>query len=553
MTTATVTALALSGSPAGANPTPPIPPGSPAAIKEPTAAGTQTRWGERTVAVGAKLGTDTVNSVWVADPFGTDGTKTEAGTVYAVKGSSLITNSGGSQTPATAIYTIHPPTPTVNQHFGFVVTNIGDVNGDNVPDLAIGEDSQDTATPRTYNSAGHVYVYSGKLGNLLYTINSPTGTIGERFGSRIGKAGDIYNTTSAGFVGTGSPAIVGDAKSEIIIGASASQDGTVNKGVGKAYIFNGDPGSYTVTPPATTGAGNTPVRTLTNPGKGQVCSSTSSCGNFGLSVQGVGDTNGDGVPDQLVSAPTYNDTVGGHTSQGRMYIYDGKGGGLATGTVLQTIDDPTPQQGAYFGFQDVTPNSPGDVNADNKNDVYGEGWLQDGAIGTGQGESWVFNGFTGAMLYTLNDPHATPSGSGRQFGWSMTATTDGNSTTPALLVGASPHKAANTDEDGGAYVFGSAPASPGSQPLLEDLPLPSYYQQTSATDAGPNLGWTVAAPGSLDGSGYQTYLAGAPFWNNGTTVDEGLLFAFYHNATTGYAPAYCPPLSTGAYDTTGTC
>ncbi|MDQ6784220.1 MAG: integrin alpha [Actinomycetota bacterium] len=544
MTTATVTALALTGSPASANPTPPTPPGSPAAIKSPSPQA-KGRWGERTVAAGAHLTTgSTKNDVWVADPYATD-TQAEAGTVYAVAGSSLITNSGGTQTAPTVLYTIHPPTPAINGHFGFVISNIGDVNGDGVPDLAVGEDAQDNPTPptgRSYIGTGHVYVYSGINGTSLYTITAPTGVVsGDRFGSRIGNAGDIYKTNK-GFVGTGTPPITGDMKSEIIIGASASKDGTTNPGVGKAYIFNGDPGSYSGTPKT----GNTPVRTLSNPAKGQVCSSTSSCGNYGLSVQGPGDTNGDGVPDQLVGAPTYNDTVGGHTSQGRMYIISGK-----DGTVLQTIDDPTPQQGAYFGFQDVTPNSPGDVNTDTKPDVYGEGWLQTGTIGTGQGEAWVFNGATGAMLYALNDPHATPSGNSRQFGWSMTATTDGNATTPALLVGASPHGAASTDEDGGAYVFGSA--SSGTRPLLEDLPLPSYYQQSSASDAGPNLGWTVAAPGDLDGSGYQTYLAGAPFWNSATNVDEGLVFAFYHNATTGYAPAYCTPLSNGGYDTTGTC
>lgn len=80
---------------------------------------------------------------------------------------------------------------------------------------------------------------------------------------------------------------------------------------------------------------------------------------------------------------------------------------------------------------------------------------------------------------------------------------------------------------GAAAATAAATASSGTQ-LGLDLPLPSAYQQWSVTDNGPNLGWTVAAPGSLTGDGYQTYLAGTPFWNNPSTgnIDEGLLFAF---------------------------
>ncbi len=61
--------------------------------------------------------------------------------------------------------------------------------------------------------------------------------------------------------------------------------------------------------------------------------------------------------------------VGGNKTQGRMYVFSG-----ADGSLLLTIDDPAPQEGALFGFQDVSPLSPGDVNRDGFADLYGAGF-----------------------------------------------------------------------------------------------------------------------------------------------------------------------------------
>ncbi|MDQ6946437.1 MAG: integrin alpha, partial [Actinomycetota bacterium] len=279
------------------------------------------------------------------------------------------------------------------------------------------------------------------------------------------------------------------------------------------------------------GSGNTPIRTLTYPDSAAGgCSS--SCGSFGLTVQGPGDINGDRVPDQMVAAPTYQ---GSAAFQGRIYVFSG-----LTGDLLRTIDDPVPQAFAFFGFQDVTPNSPGDVNGDGKAEIYGEGWLQAVNGVKDAGEAWVFSGATGAVLFSINDPHPHTGG---QFGWSMTSSTYANSPTRVLLMGASPHDGAGTNQDGGLNLFNSQTGR-----LLKALPLPSRYQQSSTPDQGPNLGWTVAAPGVLNHDGYQEYLGSAPFWNSATNVNEGLTFTFYAPA---YAPPYCEPNADGS--PTGLC
>lgn len=489
------------------------------------------RWGERVVATGADYNGDGINDVWVADPFADVGSTVQAGRVDLVSGASLINTTTVPQQVAAPLYTLTAPTPVQYGHFGFTIANIGNVGGFSTkPDLAVGVDTDLNSNGTGATGTGNVWVYDGDMNattRLLYTINSPTGVSGERFGSRITAAGDVYNTASVAFRTKGIGGIAGDGKSEIIVGASNQTFGGT-AGRGRAYLFDGNAAATS----------HAAIRTYDPPNV--------SAGSFGLSVQGPGDVNGDGIPDQVVAAPAA--TVGANTTAGEVYVYDGAGGGLSTATPVHTIQDPTAQTGSYFGFQDVTPNSPGDVNGDAKADIYVDGWLQNVGPNAAQGEAWVFDGTvtgtTNTPLRTMNDsrPHANG-----QFGWSMTKTLKGSSTTAEMLIGASPHHSSTSNEDGGAGLYLT---STGASDL--ELPLPQEYQQgTTSTDPGPNLGWTVASPGPLKaGSTDLTYLAGAPFVDNNSPAnqDEGLIFAFWGPT---YAHAYCPPNSDGS--PTGTC
>lgn len=433
------------------------------------------RWAERTASAGvgtapdagADLNADMVNDLWVGQPFCDVGANTEQGRVYLLSGKEFETNT------TKVIRMIDSPAPAAKQRFGFFISVLGDVNGDGTPDIAIGTDPQD-GTP------GKAWVFSGATGAVLYQLVSPAPQNGDRFGSRIGRAGDVN----------------GDGVPDIIVGASNENVGP-NAHQGQAYIFSGKDGAF--------------IRTLDTP-------DPIANANFGLAVQSPGDVNGDHIPDQVVDAANF---PGGLPSQGRMYVFDGAS---ATGKLMSRIDDPTPQPLAFFGFQDVTPLSPGDLNGDGKAEIYGNGFLQTDTL-PNSGEAWVFDGNSVAngvpvVLRTLHDPTPEPGG---QFGWSMSKTDYNHDGVNDLYVGQSPHVAAfPLNQNGGTYVFDGTNGSP-----LQSLEMPTKCRQNGAPgDNGPALGWTVSTPGDLNGDGQADYVAGAPFFNRGTNIDEGVLLAF---------------------------
>lgn len=189
-----------------------------------------------------------------------------------------------------------------------------DVNGDRVPDQIVGarEAPAPDGRPR-----GKVYVYSGKTGERLLTINA--GPRGLQFGSffvaGVGdvdrdKTPDIYvgdysdrtNGIEAGRAavfsgrdgrelrawlgaaagdgmgpGRGAGDVNDDGRPDLIVGSYGSSAGGTQ--AGKVQIFSGADGSL--------------LRTIT---------STTPSENLGFDAVGLGDVDGDGVPDALVSA-----------------------------------------------------------------------------------------------------------------------------------------------------------------------------------------------------------------------------------------------------------
>lgn len=565
---ASLTAPAAAAPPAGAQQ--PAEPGYTAVTVNSPDPQSNGRWAERTATAG-DLDGDGVNDLWVGVPKA-GGT----GSVYALSGAALA--SGQSD----VLYTIASPEPQDGKNFGFFISNLGDVNGDGTPDVAAGTDAQDTTAdgescdaeassePDGCNEGqGKAWVFSGSDGATLYAMNNPNpqGSDGNkgRFGSRTGRAGDVTGDGVPDVIAgaSGADVCATDGCRQAVEEASQTEGTQASTGnlscadvepfprgcrrdEGEAFIFDGTNGSL--------------VRTLNMPAEDRVpetCSqrredlppevgdNIASCGNMGLAVQGPGDVNGDGVLDQLVGAPTL--TIDGEESVGRMYVFSGRDGSL-----LHKIDNPAPHERSSFGFQDVSPLSPGDVDNDGAADIYGVGFGQDGADGPeGAGRAWVFSGRTGDVIYEVDNPNLQYGG---QFGWSMSREQSyygpGRSGPRGpLYVGNAPHHTpppCDSDNDGqvdpGKELGVNCQDQRGETNLVNfprgqaiaTLSLPAPWNQELGSfnisefggDLGPNLGWTVSTPGDLNGDGEPEYVAGAPFTNVGQNQNEGVLIVY---------------------------
>ncbi len=365
------------------------------------------------------------------------------------------------------------PNPGIQDDFGYSVAGVG-------TNVVVGAHSEDRGG---LQDSGSAYLFDGNTGELLRTFANPDPTTFDEFGfSVVGVGDNVLITAPRNNVGgveqTGSAYLFDSNTGALLLtidnpdpqpfdffgyaGArvgtnnlliSARFDDTGAEDTGSAYLFNGNTGAL--------------LQTFNNPTPAQG-------DDFGLSVAGVGNN-------VLIGAPG-DDTVA--TNAGSVYLFDGD-----TGALLRTFNNPNAGTINLFGVS---------VDALGTNVLIG---APDDAPAN-PGAAYLFNATTGALLRTFRSPNPV---AGDRFGVSLEAV--GRN----VLVGANSATDSGTNA-GAAYLFDGRTGA-----LLQTFNNPD-------PDAGDQFGDIVAAAGTK-------VIVGSRFDDPRGVRDAGSVYLFDGSST----------------------
>jgi hypothetical protein len=305
--------------------------------------------------------------------------------------------------------------------FGSSVASAGDVDSDGTPDVVVGARFTD---PNGQNS-GEARVYSGATGSLLWSWSG--GSMDDYFGAAVAGVGDLD----------------GDASDDVAVGVPGAD--TSGWDAGQVVVFSGATGSA--------------IRTWNGAAPGD---------GFCSAVASAGDVDADATPDVIVGVP-FGDVLAVNAGEAR--VFSG-----ATGAALRVFFGS--QLGGWLGHAVA---GAGDVNGDGFSD------LIVGAPNLYPKRAFVFSGGDRSILHLLIPP---PNGVGYKFGWSVGSAGDANGDgIPDVVVG-SP----------GSGLFQSAILYSGATGSV----LQSIWGWCGS------FGESVAGAGDLNGDGKDDVLVGAP-------------------------------------------
>ena len=406
-------------------------------------------------AIGALLGSSVANAGDVNGDGYADAIVGAPGASNGQVGEGLAYLHYGSSTGLSVAPSLTLEANMLGAQFGTSVSSAGDVNGDGYADVLVGA---------PLNGTGSAYLYAGGPAGLSVAPAAAL-SAGSLFGSSVATAGDVdhdgYSDIIIGSPGTGeayvykgsvaglvlAPYIVlaeppasglfgcsvatagdvnGDGYSDVIVGARNATNGQANEGL--AYVYHG----------SMTGLVTPFARRL---------EMNLALANFGVSVSGASDVNGDGFFDVVVGADLWES---GQTDEGAAFVFHGSPVGVAA------LPAVTLQRNIVNGQFGVSVSEAGDVNGDGYADIVVGAALSENPAGTAdEGLAYVFRGSTtgiGAAAFDQLESNVA----GYQFGKSVSGggDVDGDGYSD-VLIGA-PNANPTLLNEGGHYWFRGA-------------------------------------------------------------------------------------------------
>ncbi|WP_392535924.1 beta strand repeat-containing protein [Nostoc sp. C117] len=258
---------------------------------------------------------------------------------------------------------------------GYSVSSAGDINGDGIDDLIIGDPQ---ASPNGMDVAGKSYVVFGNSSGFAssFNLSSLDGSNGfvlngidtnDYSGCSVSSAGDIN----------------GDGINDLIIGAY------------RAYM-NGE--SYVVFGKSN-GSGSVLNLSDLNGTNGFVLRGIDVADQSGKSVSSAGDINGDGIDDLIIGSPN-----AGLDRAGKSYVVFGKSSGFGS---IFNLSDLNGSNGFVLNgdtgdASGISVSSAGDINGDGIDDLIIGAYHAYTSNGYSTGESYVVFGSSSGFTASLN-------------------------------------------------------------------------------------------------------------------------------------------------------
>jgi hypothetical protein len=242
-----------------------------------------------------------------------------------------------------------------NSSYGASLSGLADADGDGWGDLVVGARGAHESPEDLTERRGRAYLYSGARA-VAVRVFEPVLSWGDPnennvFGTFVAGLGDVD----------------GDGFGDVAVSAHIDSLPEGPPYAGRAYVFSGATG-------ALLHALQAPVETSTN---------------FGISIAGVPDCDGDGRPEVLAGSP-YEGSIG------RLHLFSG-----ATGVLIRSLESPRPSLGGRFG---QTLAGIPDITGDGAGEIIVGAPLEPVEPGApmGTGNAYVFSGATGELLFTLH-------------------------------------------------------------------------------------------------------------------------------------------------------